>query len=624
MKTKDVERKWITVRFDLVVISAVMFFVLLCMVGRPALALDVITQSPGSMQYQRSGHTATLLKNNKVLVTGGKDRLGMPQATAEIFDPLTGFFSETGTMNSPRRNHTATLLNDGTVLIAGGEGNSTAELYDPSTGQFTPVGSMANGITLNTATLLQNGRVLVRGDYGFSQTYDPVSRTFIYVWTLNGFSQQEHTATLLNNGKVLLAGGRTSDLTVTNDAQLYTPDSNPTSPAEHDNGSFANLYLLSSRTGHAATLLANGKVLITGGNNGVSNLSTSEIYDPATSAFSIGNFLTSPRSGHTSTTVGCGKTLLIGGLVNGSFSRTVEIYDPSNNSFQLLDGLLETGRVGHTSTLLSDGRVLIVGGDNEGMPFYKALSSAELLSYGVDLIIPSMPTPPPATANTEQSIYFTVALKNQGQLRAETASRPVGIYLSDDNLITTADRRIGFAFPNFNLAPGEERILPLGVTIPVVPSGTYYIGVIADDANYVAESNEINNVSAVSQIAITRVYPDLVISNSNPPLAANAGQVILVPFTVKNQGQSKAGGNYEVRLYLSDDSIITENDTYIGRGVPKYEMRAGTEQVVDTYGTIPVGKRGSYYIGAIVDPYNVVLESDENNNASAGSSITIN
>jgi len=86
------------------------------------------------MMVPRSFHTATLLENGKVLITGGYN--GSYLNSAEIYDPATGRFSSTlGTMTRARSYHTATLLADGRTLIVGGTDGAnttdTAEMYDP-------------------------------------------------------------------------------------------------------------------------------------------------------------------------------------------------------------------------------------------------------------------------------------------------------------------------------------------------------------------------------------------------------------------------------------------------------------------------------------------------------------
>jgi hypothetical protein len=109
----------------------------------------------GPLNYARIAYTRTRLTNGLELIAGGIVHTEIPVATnrflssAELLDPKTGKWTETGEMNNARYDHKATLLPDGRVLVEGGYGShppniarrglSTKELYDPSTGTWTVV-----------------------------------------------------------------------------------------------------------------------------------------------------------------------------------------------------------------------------------------------------------------------------------------------------------------------------------------------------------------------------------------------------------------------------------------------------------------------------------------------------
>ena len=126
----------------------------------------------GNLAVGRAYFTLTPLPNGKVLAAGGMFTGYIPLATAELYDPASGTWSDTQPMNFPRWDHTATLLPNGRVLVTGGfssgGGLGVPELYDPATGIWSLVASMSTNRIQHTATLLPNGKVLVAG--GYSET----------------------------------------------------------------------------------------------------------------------------------------------------------------------------------------------------------------------------------------------------------------------------------------------------------------------------------------------------------------------------------------------------------------------------------------------------------------------
>ncbi len=160
-----------------------------------------------------------------------------------------------------------------------------------------------------------------------------------------------HTATLLPNGRLLVAGG--DDATGAS-AELFDPASGTWTLT----GSLA-----SPRSGHSATLLPNGKVLVAGGNLAGQTLASSELYDPATGLWSSAGNMTHARVAHTATLLNTGKVLVVGGVEGTTSQRFAELYDPVTGVWTAT-GSLQIGRdrAYHTATLLQNGMVLIAGG----------------------------------------------------------------------------------------------------------------------------------------------------------------------------------------------------------------------------------------------------------------------
>lgn len=299
------------------------------------------TFSPtGSMGTARAFVTATLLPDGRVLVAGG----GPPQyahpgpdlATAELYDPKSGTFTPTGSMTTTREDHSATLLRDGRVLIAGGNDKAdhavaSAELYDPKTGTFSATGSMAIARGYHTATLLADGRVLIVGGAAAAWTstdgtasaevYDPKTGTFSPTGSMRD-ARSFHTATLLTDGRVLVAGG--GDLA---SAEIYDSKTGTFSPTGT---------MLVARPFHVATLLADGRVLFAGGGGdyvGRNFLPSAEIYDPKTGTFTATGSMAEARTWGTASPLADNRILVTGGYGDLAPLASAEIYDPVTGTF---------------------------------------------------------------------------------------------------------------------------------------------------------------------------------------------------------------------------------------------------------------------------------------------------
>jgi HEAT repeat protein len=153
----------------------------------------------GPLNSARIGYTKTLLKNGEELVAGGYISTAiftLPSrflSSAELVDPVTGKWTETGEMNVARDGHTATLLTNGKVLVAGGYGRSgellNAELYDPATGKWSMTGSLNKPRSAAHAVLQSNGKVLVflepyRSPICNVEQYDPATEKWTVITNL--------------------------------------------------------------------------------------------------------------------------------------------------------------------------------------------------------------------------------------------------------------------------------------------------------------------------------------------------------------------------------------------------------------------------------------------------------
>lgn len=343
----------------------------------------------------RKDHVAFTLPDGSALVMGGNtsESINVPDAnTSSRFDPASEAFVagpdmafsaavDTGFTNVfPLR--TGFLLAGGGINAGVGlnaPGTVLSQTFDPTTQKFTRSGDMkVRHLGTGNGALLADGRVLLTGGglpgIADSEIYNPVSRTWTQASPM-GTERRLHTVTLLRDGRVLIAGGfvccivegQTASETATAAAELFDPATGHFTPT----GSMAV-----PRALHQATLLPDGRVLVSGGfgdrlTPGTPGPEHAEIYDPVTGTFSAAGDLQAGRSLHTAMLLTDGRVLAVGGVASPGDRSAValtELYDPTTNVWSPGPSL-QAAFPGATATLLGSGKVLIFGGENaSGFP----------------------------------------------------------------------------------------------------------------------------------------------------------------------------------------------------------------------------------------------------------------
>lgn len=329
-----------------------------------------------------SGGSATLLQNGKVLVVGD---------SAEFYNPATGQWSYTSSPITPRGGHIAVRLLDGRVLVAGGNSPNgdvltSAEIYDPATGLWSPAGDLSVPRAHHTANLLNDGTVIVIGGqvvlevladrvryltYSSAEIYDPATGQWNSAGTMPS-PHAHHASIVLANGNVLVIGGDNDHLNQRSSSLFDPVTRNWTATGD----------TISARWQPRATILPDGKVLVAGGDGGMDE---AEIYDPVTGKWSATGRMTTRRREHSLTLLPDGTVLAAGGHKDdedyytgeGTVWNSAEIYDPVTGQWSPTTSM-NVARYGHTATRLDNGKVLVVGGCTNGV----CLNTAELYDSG--------------------------------------------------------------------------------------------------------------------------------------------------------------------------------------------------------------------------------------------------
>lgn len=339
-------------------------------------------------------YTCVPLTNGNVLCAGGADSLGgFGTGASEVYDYKTSTFFLTSNQAAPRASQASTRLADGRVLICGGIDSSgviinTVEIYNPTTNAFTSAANMNSPRALHQAVLLNDGRVFVCGGStsisgadavaqllsvitsatATTEIYDPVANTWTTKASMSGGARTGHVATLLNDGRVLIAGGVQSFFgipTFLTSATRYNATANTYAATASMGGG--------GRALSVATKLNDGRVLLTGGlsadiiNQTISAVTAVSIYNNTNNTWQNGPNMGTGRYAHTATLLPSGEVLVTGG-VSGTASATT-----GAATVQTCEGYttsntwavrpsLSEKRAAHGATLTKDGKRVLIVG----------------------------------------------------------------------------------------------------------------------------------------------------------------------------------------------------------------------------------------------------------------------
>jgi len=413
------------------------------------------------MSVGRAFHTAVSLKDERVLLIGGKDSNGVSRSV-EIYDPKTGTWANAASLATPRMNHAAYLLPTGEVFVAGGQsdlaGNSalrSTEIFNPQTGAWRGGPDMAEARSCAASVGYSVGtsfRVLMAGGARRVSNQLSSSRTAeVYVADANVFipvqqmSQDRFCgkAVVISQDRVLVTSGWTGlgSQAGTRPAGSEIFDLNTSS--------FSVVAQASARADASVDMVGGGAVIAGGRTAPTTADARVEAFDGANFT-SIGS-LTEARWDHRSAVLGT-DALVIGGRDAAGAKASVEMV--SAGRMVAMSPLAEA-RAAHSATVLANGMVLVCGGE----------SSSGVVLSSVEMFAPSGATVPGATGTPGSGTTTPGATTAPDVQQLSPAQGSVG------TLVTVIGR-------NFDATPSSNVVRFNGIAAPVTGGSATQLTVV--------------------------------------------------------------------------------------------------------------------------------------------------
>ena len=164
----------------------------------------------------------------------------------------------------------------------------------------------------------------------------------------------------------------------------------------------------------------------------------------------------------------------------------------------------------------------------------------------------------------------------------------------------------------------EEYITGLTVTLSVslddaTSSFVGWSGACSGTGSCVVTMNTATSVTATFNTTL----PDLRLTDVSFPVSVSPGETLVLPNTVINEGGGDASG-FHVVFYLSDDPVITADDTSLGGRYVASLAAGASNSATTSFILSKTLTAGMFYIGAMADMNNAITESKESNNTTVG------
>ncbi|HMH50749.1 MAG TPA: Ig-like domain repeat protein [Candidatus Acidoferrum sp.] len=264
--------------------------------------------------------------------------------------------------------------------------DTLVQRYRPDTGDWVPAGSLLG--SGGVPTLLPNGKLLVTG-LSPAELYDPATDSSTPTGAMI-IPRTGHQATVLVSGDVLVSGGFDAGNQLVGPAELYHPSS----------GTFTITGVLNNpRASHTALLLPTGQVLAAGGHGGAGGnvaLSSAELYDPTSQTWAFTNPMDTVRSEAFGVLLPNGKALVAGVVSSQLYDSATTTWSPSvafvdNSGFNFLASALGLLNNGQALVLLSSSGLCGPRSHLIGANLFDATAGAWVMtSQPQDLEAPSM------------------------------------------------------------------------------------------------------------------------------------------------------------------------------------------------------------------------------------------